>query len=157
MDRLSVYHVPGPLDLRFLIDFARVPSLAAPRAVPWPPQPVPDIPPGEAIWEAVAQRDYLLFHPYETFEPVLRLLRLASEDPSVLAIKQVLYRTAQNSEVVRALERAAENGKQVTTLLELQARFDEERNAAWARRLEEAGAQVLYGLAGLKTHAKALL
>ena len=157
LDRLSVYHVPGPLDLRFLIDFARVPSLAAPRAVPWPPQPVPDIPPGEAIWEAVAQRDYLLFHPYETFEPVLRLLRLASEDPSVLAIKQVLYRTAQNSEVVRALERAAENGKQVTTLLELQARFDEERNAAWARRLEEAGAQVLYGLAGLKTHAKALL
>ncbi len=153
----SVYRVTGPLDLKFLIELTRVPSLPAPRALAWAPQPVPDIPPGEAIWDAVAERDYLFFHPYESFEPVLRLLKLASEDPAVLAIKQVLYRTAPNSEVVRALERAAETGKQVTTLVELQARFDEERNANWARRLEEAGVQVLYGLAGLKTHAKALL
>ena len=157
VEPLGVYRVPGPLDLRFLIDLARAPSLAMARAPSWPPQPVPDLPPGEAIWEALAERDYLLFHPYETFEPVLRLLTLASEDPSVLAIKQVLYRTASNSEVIRALECAAENGKQVTALLELQARFDEERNATWARRLEDAGVQVLYGLAGLKTHAKALL
>jgi len=153
----EIYRSPGPIDLRYLIDFARVSSLDAPRAEPWPPQPAPDLPPGDGLWGAIAERDRLLFHPYESFEPVLRLLRLAAEDPGVLAIKQVLYRTSSSSEVVRALERAAQSGKQVTVLLELQARFDEERNVAWAQRLEDAGATVLYGLAGLKTHAKALL
>ncbi|HEY6571759.1 MAG TPA: polyphosphate kinase 1 [Candidatus Eisenbacteria bacterium] len=153
----EIYRYPGAVDLRFLMDFARIPSLPAPRAETWPPQIVPDLPPGDALWDAIAERDRLLFHPYESFEPVLRLLRLAAEDPGVLAIKQVLYRTSSTSEVIRALERAAQNGKQVTVLLELQARFDEERNVAWAARLEDAGATVLYGLAGLKTHAKALL
>ena len=157
VEESEVYRYPGSVDLRFLMDFARLPSLPAPRAEAWAPQPVADLPPGDALWDAIAERDRLLFHPYESFEPVLRLLRLAAEDPAVLAIKQVLYRTSSTSEVIRALERAAQNGKQVTVLLELQARFDEERNVAWAGRLEDAGATVLYGLAGLKTHAKALL
>jgi polyphosphate kinase len=157
LDESAVYRVPRPIDLRFLMDFARLPSLPAPRAVPWVPQPQPGIPPGEGLWTEIAERDILLFHPYESYEPVLRLLRLAAEDPAVLAIKQTLYRTSSSSEVVRSLERAAENGKQVTVLIELQARFDEERNVNWAQRLEDAGAQVLYGLVGFKTHAKALL
>jgi polyphosphate kinase len=153
----EVYRTTAPVDLRFLTDFSRLPSLPAPRARAWRPQEAPGIPPGDGLWRAIAERDILLFHPYESFEPVLRLLDLAAEDPAVLSIKQILYRTSPGSEVVRALERAAENGKQVTVLLELQARFDEERNVAWAERLEDAGATVLYGLAGLKTHAKALL
>jgi polyphosphate kinase len=122
---------------------------------PWPAQIPPGIDPKKSIFSEIARAPSLLYHPYETFDPVLRLVEAAASDPDVLGIKQVLYRTSRNSPVVAALRRAAENGKAVTAVVELKARFDEARNIGRALDLEKAGAQVVYGVRNLKTHAKA--
>ncbi|MFW5743599.1 MAG: polyphosphate kinase 1 [Spirochaetota bacterium] len=157
IDEGEVFDKPGPLDLA---DFMKLTSLHGFDDLHYPRWQAFD-PPGvrrdEPIWERIARRDLLLHHPFESFDPVVRFLDDAANDPAVLAIKMTLYRTSGDSPVVRALEAAAESGKQVTVLVEIKARFDEERNISWAERLERAGVIVVYGIARLKVHAKALL
>jgi polyphosphate kinase len=150
----QIYEIPGPLDLAAYRELAGRSGFEKLKYEPWLPQPSPLIAPGESMFEAIARRDILLFHPYESFEPIVRLLEQAADDPEVLAIKQILYRTSGNSPIVAALARAAAKGKHVTVIVELKARFDEARNIDWAQALEQSGVQIIYGLRGLKVHAK---
>ena len=153
----DVYHVRGPLDIRALQPLVDTPSLEHLREPALKPLPVLEEHELQNIFSVLAERDVLLYHPYDSYEPVLEFLSSAASDPDVLAIKQTLYRTSGDSPVVQTLGRAAENGKQVTVLLELMARFDEQSNIRWAKSLEESGAHVIYGIQGYKTHAKACL
>ncbi|MGB9688106.1 polyphosphate kinase 1 [Thermogutta sp.] len=140
-----------------LREIVGLPGYAHLRDPDWPPQPPRDLLGWDDLWKAILDHDVMLFHPYESFEPVVTFLREAANDPDVLAIKQTLYRTSGESPVVEALETAGRKGKEVTVIVEVKARFDEARNVQWARRLEDAGCHVIYGVAGYKTHAKALL
>jgi len=153
----DIYEIDGMLDAAALMEIATRPGWDELKYPDWPPQTPADLIGAEDVWSAADDRDLLLCHPYESFDPVVQLLEQAAEDPTVLAVKQTLYRTSGESPIIQALQRAAENGKEVTVLVELKARFDEARNVNWARRLEDAGCHVIYGIAGLKTHAKALL
>jgi len=153
----QVYPIEGIPDLRCLWELVGREGFESLRWPDWPAQHPADLAGYESIWDAAGDHDVMLFHPYESFEPVVEWIRAAAEDPSVLAIKQTLYRTSPESPVISALEQAARCGKEVTVLVELKARFEEVRNVRWARRLEDAGCYVVYGVAGLKTHAKALL
>jgi polyphosphate kinase len=157
VEERDVYETDGLLDSAALIHVATRPGFERLRAPEWPPQPPRDLDDHQDTFEAMRERDILLLHPYESFDPVVEFIEKAADDPDVLAIKQTLYRTSGDSPIVGALERAAEQGKQVTVLVELKARFDEAQNVRWARRLEDAGCHVIYGVAGLKTHAKMLL
>lgn len=158
----DVYRINGPIDLTFAWKIVGLPGFKELRDPPYTPQPV--IAFGELasnnpadFFDRIRAGDVLVHHPYESFSCVTDFLNAAVDDPAVLAIKQTLYRTAKDSPVLAALERAAQNGKQVTALMELKARFDEENNIQWAKRLEAAGVHVVYGLVGLKTHCKVAL
>ncbi len=153
----QIYEVDGPQEASALWEIVNRRGMEELRSEDWKPQVPRDLVGTGDLWEAVEDHDVLLFHPYESFDPVVKLVEQAAEDPRVLAVKQTLYRTSGDSPIVRALARAAQNGKEVTALVELKARFDEWRNVNWARRLEDAGVHVIYGIAGFKTHAKALL
>ena len=152
----DIYRINGPLDLTFLMKLYGMEGMDEYHYKPYQPQPVPGMN-EEDIFTQIRRGDILLHHPYMTFDPVVQFVKQAAVDPDVLAIKQTLYRVSGHSPIVAALAQAAENGKQVSVLVELKARFDEENNIIWAKMLEKAGCHVIYGLLGLKTHSKITL
>jgi len=154
----ALFEIPGALDLTFLMQiygfegFLNLKEKSYISGIKYP-----DLYDAENIFEAIKEKDHLLFHPYQAFTPVIDFIKQAAKDDKVLAIKQTLYRVSGNSPIIAALAEAADNGKQVTVLVELKARFDEEKNITWAKMLERAGCHVIYGLVGLKTHSKITL
>ena len=157
VDSNYVYKIKGPLDLTFLMKAYGLDGFQQYKIPKFTPQPVPGLDKERGIFEQIREHDILLHHPYYEFTPVVDFISQAAKDPDVLAIKQTLYRVSGNSPIVASLAKAAENGKQVTVLVELKARFDEENNIGWAKMLEKAGCHVIYGLVGLKTHSKIAL
>ncbi len=157
IDESNVFRLDGPLDITFLSKIAGLPGYESMKFEKINALPVPEVTLTNDIFQAISKQDILIHHPYESFDSVIKLAKTAARDPNVLAIKMTLYRVSGNSPIVEALAEAADKGKQVTVLVELKARFDEERNINWALRLEKAGCHVIYGIVGLKTHCKALL
>ena len=158
VDKEDIYEISGPIDFTFLFKFASLEGFERLCFEKMPPlNPPKDFFGCTDYFEAIRQKDRLVHHPYESFDAVLNFIRQAANDKDVLAIKQTLYRVSGKSPIIEALMKAAENGKQVTVLVELKARFDEENNIIWAKKLEQAGCHVIYGLSGLKTHCKILL
>jgi polyphosphate kinase len=157
LSQQDVYRVDGPLSMTHLAPLIVNDAFANLKDRPFQPARDPALPKEADVFEVLRQQDVLLHHPYESFDPIVELIERAASDPQVLAIKMTLYRTSGYSPIVEALVDAANAGKQVTAIVELRARFDEAVNIQWARSLEEAGAHVIYGVVGLKTHCKTLL
>ncbi len=155
----DTFIVEGPLDLTFLFSFYKWGEKNYDSLVEEPlPARIPSgLSSGKELFATALERDILLHHPYDSFEPVVEMVNEAATDPTVLAIKQTLYRVSKDSSIIQALKQAAMNGKQVTVLVELKARFDEENNVSWAKELEKSGCHVIYGMTHLKTHSKITL